>query len=92
MINKRETETKKITVEKGASSRKRIPLIIQAIENCKAGEKYNRYAICEQLADIMVNKYKGNNLDYQSKRMGMATSTDMLKAIDLYFYKYFKVC
>jgi len=90
MINKRETETLK-TTEKGSSSRKKIPLILQAIENCAEGEKYNRYAICEQLAEIMIKKYKGNNLDYQSKRMGMSTTKDMLNAIDLYFYKYFKI-
>ena len=91
MIEYKEQRNVKETTEKGASSRKRIPLIIQAIENCEEGEKYNRYAICEQLAEIMVKKYKGNNLDYQSKRMGMATTTDMLNAIDLYFYKYFKI-
>lgn len=78
------------TNKEGNSSRKKLPLIIEAINLCDEKEKYNRYAICEKLAEIMVNKYKGNNLDYQAKRMGLATSKSMLEQIDLFFYKYFK--
>lgn len=89
MINQRETVIIQ-SPEQGASSRKRVPLIEQAISQLEDSRKYNRYAICEQLAEIMINKYKGNNLDYQSRRMGMATTKEMLQAIDVYFYKHFK--
>ena len=90
MINQRETVIIQ-SPEQGASSRKRVPLIEQAISQLEDSRKYNRYAICEQLAEIMINKYKGNNLDYQSRRMGMATTKEMLQAIDVYFYKHYKV-
>ena len=57
MINQRETVIIQ-SPEQGASSRKRVPLIEQAISQLEDSRKYNRYAICEQLAEIMINKYK----------------------------------
>ena len=76
--------------EKGRSSRTKKVLIEEAIANCKAEDKFNRYKVFEQLADIMTKRYKGQNLEYHSERMGMGTTLKMLKEIDLYFYKDYK--
>lgn len=76
--------------EKGRSSRTRKVLIEEAISNCLPEDKFNRFKVCEQLAEIMVSRYKGQNLEYHSERMGMETTSKMLKEIDSYFYKDFK--
>lgn len=77
-------------VEKGRSSRTKKVLIEEAIANCKPEDKFNRYKVCEQLAELMTSRYKGKNLEYHSERMGMGTTLSMLKEIDLYFYKDYK--
>lgn len=77
-------------IEKGRSSRTKKVLIEEAIANCKPEDKFNRYKVCEQLAEIMATRYKGQNLEYHSERMGMGTTLKMLKEIDLYFYKDYK--
>lgn len=76
--------------ERGHSSRTKKILIAMAIEACKPEDKYNRYKVCEKLADIMEEKYTGEKLEYHSTRMGMDTTKNMLKEIDAYFYKYVK--
>lgn len=80
--------TVSVKKEKGQSSRMKFKLIELAIEACKPEDRFNTYKICEQLGRIMEEKYKGNNtLEYHSERMGMGTTLQMLKQIDLYFYK-----
>lgn len=50
----------------------------------------NRYVLCEKIADVVEKKYEGLNLDYQLERMNIETTKQILKAIDIYFYKHFK--
>lgn len=75
----------------GYSSRKKRVLIEEAIGCCNGKDMFNKFKICEQVAEIMVNKYSGKNLDYHSKRMGMDTNQKILKEIDNYFYRNFEV-
>lgn len=48
----------------------------------------NRYVLCEKIADMVEGKYNGLNLEYQLKRMNIQTTKQILKAIDVYFYKH----
>lgn len=76
---------------KGRSSRTKKILIEEAIARIPdEKDKFNRYKICEKLAEVMVSRYTGQNLEYHSNRMGMETTPAMLKQIDLYFYRDYK--
>lgn len=48
----------------------------------------NRYVLCEKVAQMVEDKYNGLNLEYQLKRMNIETTKQILKAIDIYFYKH----
>lgn len=91
MSNVKETINEEAnTVEVGKNSRMKKVLIEEAIKAVKKenpDKALNRFDICAKLAEIMVSKYKDGNLDYHSKRMGMATTSKMLKEIDNYIYK-----
>lgn len=73
--------------EQGYSSRKKKQLIEEAINLCTGRDMFNKFKICEQVAEIMINKYNGRNLEYHSKRMGLDTNKKILKEIDSYFYR-----
>ena len=73
--------------ELGYSSRKKKQLIEEAMSLCTGKDMYNKFKICEQVAEIMINKYNGKNLEYHSKRMGLDTNKKILNEIDQYFYK-----
>lgn len=73
--------------EAGHSSRKKRLLIEEAMSLCTGSDMFNKFKICEQVAEIMMNKYSGKNLEYHSKRMGLDTNKKILKEIDTYFYK-----
>lgn len=75
---------------KGKNSRMKKVLIQEAIKRCKPEDKFNTYAICEQLAELMVNRYKKKNLEYHSERMGMETTLKMIKEIENYFFRDYK--
>lgn len=62
-------------------------LIRQSIAETKSS---NRYVLCEHICATVEQKYSGLNLEYQLERMGIKTTGEILKAIDTYFYKYFK--
>lgn len=71
----------------GHSSRKKRKLIEEAMSLCTGNDMFNKFKICEQVAEIMINKYSGKNLEYHSKRMGLDTNKKILKEIDDYYYK-----
>lgn len=76
----------------GHSSRKKTLIIEEAMARCENYEdKFNRYKICEKITEIMVERYSGGNLEYHSARMGMETTTKILREIDRYFYKEIKL-
>lgn len=72
--------------EIGHSSRMKKQLIEEAMNLCTGRDMFNKFKICEQVAEIMINKYHGKNLEYHSKRMGLDTNKKILKEIDSYFY------
>ena len=76
-----------IQKEAGHSSRKKKQLIEDAMSLCTGRDMFNKFKICEQVVEIMMNKYNGKNLEYHSKRMGLDTNKKILKEIDTYFYK-----
>ena len=73
-------------------------IIVQAIENLPEERKNNKYAICDQVADIAVRRYIGDpdapdfetkcenagTFDYQTKRMGITTSKEILEKVELF--------
>ena len=76
----------------GHSSRKKILLIEEAMQRCETYEDmFNRYKVCEQIGEIMVEKYSGANLEYHTTRMGMENTGKILREIDRYFYKELKL-
>ena len=83
--------TKKLESQ-GHSSRKKILLIEEAMQKCATPEDmFNRYKVCEQIGEIMIEKYSGANLEYHTTRMGMENTGKILKEIDRYFYKELKL-
>lgn len=62
--------------------------IVKEMEQSGENVAFNRYAICDKIADIICEKYKGNALDYQIERMNIQTTGKILQAIDTYFYKH----
>jgi len=86
-------DNKEKPVQRGKHSRRKKVLIEQAIKNCKPEDRYNRYKICEQLSYLIEDSYDGKekNIQYHSERMGLDTTLKMLKEIDDYFYRDFKV-
>lgn len=48
----------------------------------------NRYVLCETIAAILETKYRGDKLNYQSTRMHLGTTKQILEVIDSYFYGY----
>lgn len=78
------------TKEKGLNSRMKKTLIEGAIKNCNPEDRFNRFKICEQLVYIMYERYPGKNLEYHSNRMGMGSTSKILREIDNYFYRDYK--
>lgn len=64
-----------------------LDLIKEAIEETGST---NRYEICRKMAENVENRYGGLSLEYQLKRMKIETTGDILRAIDAYFFKYFR--
>ena len=91
LINKAgSVQTKKNVDIRGKSSRKKKVLIKDAvIRSCAENPdfKFNRYKICEHLSEIMIERYRGDNVIYHSQRMGMESTLKMLNEIDEYFYR-----
>ncbi|WCF11741.1 hypothetical protein NDS46_30825 (plasmid) [Paenibacillus thiaminolyticus] len=50
----------------------------------------NRYVLCQKIADMVEERYKDLNLDYQLKRMNLQTTGQILNAIDTFFYKHIR--
>lgn len=48
----------------------------------------NRYKLCEFIAYELEEKFKHSSFDYQTKRMKLETTGQILNAIDTYMYKY----
>ena len=74
-------------------SRGTIRLIQEAINSAKnKGLTFNdRYILCQEICEIVDQKYSVRTLDYQLDRMNLTTTKKVLNAIDIFFYKYPKL-
>lgn len=50
----------------------------------------DRLKLCQIIAFKAEEKYSKYNLDFQLEKMNMTTTSKILEAIDIYFYKHFK--
>ena len=50
----------------------------------------NRHELCDYICDVLEERFAGETLDYQLKRMDLKTTGDILEAIDTYMYKHAK--
>lgn len=51
----------------------------------------NRYELCLEIANILESRYCGGKLEYQSKRMYLGTTKQILEVIDSFFFRYLKL-
>ena len=76
------------TIEKKKMTRGTKKLIERAIEQLEPEKRNNSNAICEKMVDILFERFEGNNLDYQVKRMDIETTGKILDKLDDYFLRY----
>lgn len=82
--------------ESATLSRRAAELIKTALEN--SNYSMNRLTICEHLSILLEKEYEDlseNSMEYQLQRMKLFTTKDMLRAIDIFIFKYLprsKVC
>lgn len=65
-------------------------LIEQAIREIEPEKRNNRIELCARIAQILEDRFEGDNLTYQLKRMDLQTTGKILEKIDAYWYKYGK--
>ena len=78
----------KATKEQVKLTRGTRKIIEQAIENVTPEDRNNRIALCEQISLMLEERFEGDNLNYQLRRMDLETTGRILEKIDTYWYKY----
>lgn len=63
-------------------------IIEQAIESVEPENRNNRIELCSRIAQMLEERFEGDNLTYQLKRMDLQTTGRILEKIDTYWYKY----
>lgn len=85
------TETKeaaKTTTQTVKLTRGTKKIIEQAIESVEPEKRNNRIELCYRVAQILEERFEGDNLPYQLKRMDLETTKSILEKIDIFWYKY----
>ena len=61
-------------------------------EVLKETNEYNIYKLCYKVAEKLDERYESNDklCAFQSKRMNLDTTGKIMKALDIYLYKYAK--
>lgn len=71
-------------------------IIRQAISNLPEEKKNNKYSVCEEVASILVTRFIGDpdddnfesmrqgRFNYQTQRMGLRTTREIMNKIELY--------
>ncbi|MBG9694148.1 hypothetical protein ABD91_25775 [Lysinibacillus sphaericus] len=75
--------------ESATLTRRAAELIGVALKN--SNYSMNRASICEHLSILLEEEYKDlsdNSMEYQLQRMKLFTTKDMLRAIDIFIFKY----
>lgn len=62
-------------------------LIKKAIKETRSK---NKYELCDYIANDAMEKYQGDHLEYQLERMNIQSTSAILQAIDIFFYKHLK--
>lgn len=63
-------------------------IIEQAIESVNPESRNNRIVLCERISQMLEERFEGDNLTYQLRRMDLETTGRILEKIDTYWYKY----
>lgn len=63
-------------------------IIEQAIQSVDPDKRNNRIELCSRIAEMLEERFEGDNLTYQLKRMDLETTGRILEKIDTYWYKY----
>lgn len=63
-------------------------IIEQAIESIEPDKRNNRIELCSRIAEMLEERFEGDNLTYQLRRMDLQTTGRILEKIDTYWYKY----
>lgn len=59
-------------------------------ESIEKKQTTNRHELCSYICECLEERFAGETLDYQLKRMDLETTGDILEAIDTYMYKHAK--
>ena len=59
-------------------------------ESIEKANTTNRHELCSYICEVLEERFTGDTLDYQLKRMDLETTGDILDAIDTYMYKHAK--
>jgi hypothetical protein len=81
------TVIKEESIELSRTMRAIIDNIIQ--ENGEAAFDENQLLFL--ISDYFIEKFPGNKLEYQLKRMKMETTADIKRAISIYMTRYFNI-
>lgn len=79
------------TVEKQKMTRGTKNLIVEAIQDLEVnspGKQNNRNEICNKMVELIFERFDGANLDYQTKRMKIETTGQILNWIEEYFERH----
>jgi len=76
-------ETQKVKLTRGTKK-----IIEQAISSVEPESQNNRIVLCEKISNMLEERFEGDNLTYQLKRMDLETTGRILEKIDTYWYKY----
>ncbi|RKO61850.1 hypothetical protein [Caldibacillus debilis] len=63
-------------------------IIEEAIKSVEPEKRNNRIVLCARIAQMLEERFEGDNLTYQLKRMDLQTTGKILEKIDMYWYKY----
>lgn len=63
-------------------------IIEQAIESVDPEQRNNRIELCAKISEMLEDRFEGDNLSYQLRRMDLQTTGRILEKIDTYWYKY----
>ena len=63
---------------------------LMIIDGIKTLGTINKYDLCFYICEELENRFKGDTLEYQLRRMQLENTREVLNAIDTFMFKYFK--
>ena len=79
--------------EKVKLTRRSKGFINEARKKLPPEQRFNKFAICEQMASVLVDKYgeEGSKLEAQTSKMGLGTVKEISEKIDEYMLTHTKL-